>query len=881
LNDLTPVVRKLFLASLGLPLAVPAEPSEPRTYTTDRATAPPRIDGLLDDAVWDRVEWGTGFLQREPEEGALPAGETAFKILYDDANLYVAYRAFDPEPEKVSSVLGRRDFFPGDWIEINIDSYHDHRTAFSFTASLSGTQGDEFVSQDGDNWDGNWDPVWEHEARPDEQGWTAEARIPLSQLRYGDQDEQVWGIQVQRRIFRLEERSVWQPIPKDEDGWVSRFGELRGIRGIRGQRRIEVLPYAIAQGETFEEVPGDPFATGTSGKVSGGLDGKFGVTSDLTLDLTVNPDFGQVEADPSVVNLTAFETFYPEKRPFFIEGANIFDFPIAPSVAFGTHTQDRLFYSRRIGRQPQYRADWYEEGWVDQPDQTSIVGALKLTGKTEDGVSIGVLESVTAKERAEIDLDGARRWVTVEPASNYFLGRVQKDYREGETRLGGMVTAANRKIDEAEVEFLHESAYGGGADLFHYLGDRSYYVALNVLASRVAGSEEAILRTQTSSARYYQRPDGHTSVDSTRTSLAGHAGSMRIGKSKGRFNFDGGVAWRSPGFEINDLGFLRNADEVNQFAWVGYGLRNPFWIFRRMQLNMSHWLDFVYGGENTYQAFNFNTNASFRNNWNYYVSVTRENERISTSELRGGPSIKLPGGTRVEGELNTDGTKTLAGGAGGGARVSDDDTGRENDAWMWLAWRPTNAIRFEVNPWYEHNRPDFQWVDQATDAAADPAYVYGSLDQHTFNLELRLDYAVTPELTVQFYGAPFVSAARYAEFRRITNPRADAYEDRFRRFSEGELRHDAAEDAYFVDESGDGAADWSFEDPDFNFRDFHSNLVVRWQYAPGSSIYAVWSQARSDISPDGTFVLRDDLRSLFSVHPQNVFLVKINRWFNL
>jgi hypothetical protein len=691
----------------------------------------------------------------------------------------------------------------------------------------------------------------------------------------------VWGIQVQRRIYRLEERSVWQPIPKDEEGWVSRFGELRGIRGIRGQRQIEVLPYAIAQGETFEEVPGDPFATGTSGKLSGGLDGKFGVTSDLTLDLTVNPDFGQVEADPSVVNLTAFETFYPEKRPFFIEGANIFDFPIAPSVAFGTHTQDRLFYSRRIGRQPQYRADWYEDGWVDQPEQTSIVGALKLTGKTQDGVSVGVLESVTAREQAEVDLDGARSDVTVEPATNYFLGRVQKDYREGGTRLGGMVTAANRKIDDAEVDFLHESAYGGGADLFHYMGDRAYYVALNVLGSRVAGSEEAILRTQTSSARYYQRPDGHTSVDSTRTSLTGHGGSMRVGKSKGKLNFDGGVAWRSPGFEINDLGFLRNADEVNQFAWVGYGLRNPFWIFRRMQLNVNQWLDFVYGGENTYQAFNFNTNANFRNNWNYYVSATRENERISTNELRGGPSIKLPGGTRVEGELNTDGNKVIAGGAGGGTRVSDGDTGRQNDAWVWLAWRPTNAMRFEVNPWYEHNRPDFQWADEAQDAAGDPAYVYGSLDQHTFNLELRLDYAVTPELTVQFYGAPFVSAGKYAEFRRITEPRADAYEDRFRRFSADELTYDAAQGSYFVDDNGDGVSDWSFDNPDFNFRDFHSNLVIRWQYSPGSSIYAVWSQTRSESTPDGTFALRDDLNSLFSVTPQNVFLVKINRWFNL
>ena len=641
--------RAATLALVAIGLAASSGTADTRTYTTQRASTPPRIDGQLDDDVWNRVEWGADFIQRDPAEGEPPTADTNFKILYDDANLYVAFRAIDFEPDKISNILGRRDDFPGDWVEINIDSYHDHRTAFSFTASVSGTQGDEFISEDGDDWDGNWDPVWELETRIDDQGWTAEVRIPLSQLRYGDREEHIWGIQVQRRIYRYEERSVWQPIPKDEDGWVSKFGELHGIRGITAQRQVELLPYAVALGERSEAVDGDPFADGSSGKFTGGLDGKIGVTSDLTLDLTVNPDFGQVEADPSQVNLTAFETFFDEKRPFFIEGANIFEFRIAPSVAFGTHTRDRLFYSRRIGRRPQYRADWYEDGYVDQPENTSIIGALKLTGKTQDGLSIGVLESVTAKESAEVDLDGDRRDVTAEPASNYLVGRVQKDYRKGDTRLGGMLTAVNRRIDAAEVDFLHESAYAGGADFFHYMGERAYYLAVNVLGSRVAGSEEAVLRTQTASARYYQRPDSDTFVDSTRTSLSGHSGSLRVGKSSGKLNFDTGAAWRSPGFEINDVGFLRNSDEINQFFWVGYSLRNPFWIFRRMSFNVNQWLDFVYGGENTYQAANFNTNANFRNNWNYNFSTTRENERISTSELRGGPSMKVPGSVSLSG----------------------------------------------------------------------------------------------------------------------------------------------------------------------------------------------------------------------------------------
>ncbi len=871
---------RLFLLPLLLLAASSAE-SAPRTYTTARTPAAPHLDGRVDDAVWDAVEWSGGFTQREPTEGAPPTADTRFKILYDDANLYVAFRALDPEPQRIASILGRRDQFPGDWVEINIDSYHDHRTAFSFTASVSGTQGDEFVSEDGQNWDGNWDPVWEHRTAIDEEGWTAEARIPLSQLRYADKPEHVWGIQVQRRIHRQEERSVWQEIPRDQDGWVSRFGELRGIRGIEAPRRLEVLPYVVAQGERFEQVSGDPFADGSRGKLSGGLDGKFGVTTALTLDLTVNPDFGQVEADPSEVNLTAFESFFDERRPFFIEGANILEFRIAPSVAFGTHTTDRLFYSRRIGRAPQYRADFSEAGFVDQPENTSIVGAAKLTGKTPSGWSVGFLESVTARERARVEAeDGTRRDVTVEPAANFAVGRVQKDLRRGDTRIGAMVTAVNRAIDDDEVDFLHESAYAGGMDLFHYFGQREYYLAVNVLGSRVAGSREAILRTQTAPAHYFQRPDNEgQSVDSTRTSLAGHSGSVRVGRSSGKLNADTGVAWRSAGFEINDAGFVRNTDEINQFGWLGYSLRNPFGIFRRMSFNANQWLDFEYGGENLYQAFNFNTNAAFRNNWNYNASVTRQNERISAYELRGGPSIRMPGDVGANAGLNSDSRRKLSGGVGGGLGWTDDDAGKSRNAWTYLAWRPNDALRIQAEPSWRHSEPDFQFV-RSVDLGGERGYVYGALDQKTVEMSLRLDYSITPTLTVQYYGAPFVSAGRYRDFKRVTAPRAERYADRFRRL-EGDVTYDAAAGAYRVDEDGDDAADYSFGNPDFNVRDFNSNLVVRWQYSPGSSLYLVWSQARFGYEPDGSFDLTGDVDALFDVHPHNVFLIKMNRWFSL
>jgi hypothetical protein len=853
--------------------------SDRRVYTTRRADTPPRIDGLPDDPVWDTVDWSGDFTQRVPTEGEEPTAQTFFKILYDDENLYVAYQADDPEPEKIAAILDRRDNFPGDWIEINIDSHHDYRTAFSFTASVSGTQGDEFISDDGDNWDSSWDPVWEHEACINHHGWTAEVRIPLSQLRYADCSEQVWGIQIQRRLHRNEERSTWQEIPKDEDGWVSKFGELRGICGIRPQRRVELLPYAVSRAERFEGTPDDPFHDGSREHFAGGLDGKIGVTGDLTLDLTINPDFGQVEADPSEVNLTAFETFFTEKRPFFIEGSDILDFRIAPSIAFGSHTTDRLFYSRRIGRPPHYRADSNEDGFVDQPDNTTILSAFKLCGKTSSGVSLALLESVTAREQARVEDGGERRDVTVEPLTNYFVGRVQKDYREGRTRLGGIFTAVNRDIDVEQLDTLHRSAYAGGVDFHHYLIGRRYYMAARLVGSQVRGSREAILETQTAPARYYQRPDNTgQSVDSTRTSLSGHSGSLMFGKSEGALNFQGGAAWRSAGFEINDVGYVRNSDEINEFSWAGYYVRNPIGIFRSMGFNFNQWLDFEYdSGENLYQAFNHNGYATFTNKWNVNWSFTRENERISNYELRGGPSMALPGDWQYNANINSDWNRPVAFNLGLWGSVHDDDSGWERSYWTTVSWRATSALGLSLNPSFSHRRPELQYV---TICGGDsPQFVYGRMHQRTFDLSFRVDLALSPRLTLQYYGAPFVSAGRYDDFKRITEPRADAYGDRFVRLGEA-AHYDAATGEYSVDEDGDGVSDYSFGDPGFNVRDFNSNLVLRWEYSPGSSLYLVWQQARSGTGRAGEFALQDDLDGLFGAHPHNIFLLKMNRWLS-
>jgi hypothetical protein len=862
-----------------------SSPAACRVYVTRRTEAPPRIDGHLDDLAWETVEWAGGFLQREPTEGVPPTGQTAFKILYDDQAIYLAYRAFDPEPAKISRILARRDYFPGDWVEVNIDSYHDHRTAFSFTTSASGVRGDEFISDDGDQWDSNWDPIWQAATATDREGWTAEARIPLSQLRYSDAEDQVWGIQVHRRIHRMEERSTWQPIPKNGSGWVSRFGELRGIQGIRPRARREFLPYVVSKAERSPAVRGDPFHDGGNTSASGGLDGKIGFAGNMTLDVTINPDFGQVEADPSVVNLSAFESYFDERRPFFIEGSNILNFHLAPSVAFGNHTTDQLFYSRRIGRSPQHQAGG-DGGFVDQPSSTSILGAAKLSGKTAGGLSIAFLESVTSRERANVSREsGEREWVDVEPRTNYSAGRVQQDFRQGRTRIGAMLTSVNRSIEEeGTLDFLHRNAFAGGVDLFSYFRGRRYYITLHEVGSDVRGSKEAILRTQLAPARYFQRPDNRgANVDSARTSLAGHAGSLLIGKSEGDLRAEIGAAWRSPGFEVNDLGFVRSCNELNQFAWAGYSIRNPVSIFRRVSFNVNQFVDFEYvTGEKLKQALNHNGNATFRNNWNVNWSATRDNERVSNYELRGGPSIRLPGDWNADLNVSGDERRSFVGGVGVYAGTGDDRTWKSTNVWSWGRWRPTSALSISFEPSYGHDQSNFQYVTTSeTSLLGGVRYVYARMDQKTLSASIRLDLAVNPSLTIQYYGAPFVAAGRYRDYKRVGDPRAANVRNRWVALADDAVRYDTAGGVYEVDENGDSSVDYTFGKPDFKVRDLHSNLVVRWEYSPGSLLYLVWQQERSGSMSNGRFGLRDDLDGLFGIQPTDVFLLKISRWFSL
>lgn len=853
-----------------------------RVYETSRLNGEkPVVDGRVDEAVWEAVPWSGDFTQRDPQDGAAPSVQSQFKVLYDDDALYFAFRCFD-DPQLVSSILARRDWFPGDWIEVNIDSRRDRRTAYSFTLSLSGTRGDEYVSENGNNWNGNWDPVWECATHVDAQGWTAESRIPLSQLRFDNSPDQAWGLQVQRRLFRAEERSLWQHIPKDAGGWVSHFGELRGISGVRPGRRLEVLPYSVGRAETFANEAGNPFRDGSSADFDLGLDGKLGLGSDFNLDFTINPDFGQVEADPSEVNLTAFETYFSERRPFFIEGADILSLPVAPAITGGAFTSDRLFYSRRIGKQPSYYPDLVAGEFARQPESTSILGAFKLAGRTAGGLSVGVLEGVTARETAEIDDDGARREVAVEPTTNYLVGRAKQEWRQGQSMVGAMMTSTVRDIRDDNLQFLRRKAWTGGFDLRHEFHDRDYRLEARLLGSHLRGSPESIARVQTSSARYYQRPDNdHADYDPSRTTLSGSAGSLMFTRTghNSRLMYQTGAAWRTPGFEINDLGYMQRADEINQFTWAGYTIRDPFWIFNSWQLNGNQWLDWDFGGNLLRKKVNVNSNANFRNQAGYYWSVTRSFDELSNTELRGGPASRWPGQWSFSAQLTANHRRALSGGLGGGLRTGDEDNLESWFAWTDLVYRPSNTLRLTLSPSFERTLNTMQYV--STRSAGDESrYLFGSIDQRTLNLTFRVDYCLTPNLTIQYYGAPFVAAGRYRDFKRIADPRADRFADRYHTFTADEIARDA-EGGYAVDEDADGTADYGFADPDFNFREFRSNLVARWEYAPGSTLFLVWSQARSVFRDTGEFDVRDDLDGLFGAHPHDVFLIKFNRWLTL
>ena len=866
---------------------VTGQTSEKKQYKATRLTTAPAIDGILDEEVWKEGSWIDDFTQYEPYNGSKVSQRTEFKILFDDDNLYAAFKAYDTSPDSIVSRLTRRDNPDGDLVGIIFDSFHDLRTGFLFGITSSGVKYDQMFTNDGESEDSSWDPNWWVKTSINDEGWVAEMKIPFSQVRFDKNSGEIWGLQVARVLYRKNETSFWQHMPKDAPGLVHLFGELAGLEQIKPRKIFDVTPYTVGKLETFKAEPGNPFMEkGKKYGINGGIDAKIGITNNMTMDLTINPDFGQVEADPSEVNLSAYETFFSEKRPFFIEGKNITNFNIG--IGDGDVGNDNLFYSRRIGRRPQGYPDLGDGMYADVPNFTSIIGAAKLTGKTKNGLSVGFVEAVTAEGKAEIDNNGERTYETVEPLTNYAVGRVQKDFNEGKTIIGGIFTGTNRNLDENLSDFMHKAAYSGGIDFTQYFKDKKWQLTINTALSQVSGTKEAIEQTQRSSAHYFQRPDKDYAIyDPDRTSLTGSGGKIQVGKLNGHLNLMGVVLWKTPGFEINDLGYLQQADRIMPILWAGYNQWEPKGIYRSFNLNGDIYTIYNFGGVNVQTGLEGNANMTLKNYWSVWTGGNIGTSSMDPSMLRGGPTMKTPGRFNARVGFSTDSRKKLGLEFYSNFNKGFEDYYNNSNIGFEVSYKPTNYLRISLSPGYSKSFSELQYVTQQTMDGED-RYIFSSIDRKTINASLRVNLNISPDLTIQYWGQPFVASGRYYDYKYILNPIADKYTDRFHVYSDGEL---TPQNGYNqIDENLDGTVDYTFDTGDFNVKEFLSNLVLRWEYSPGSSVYLVWSQTRSGYNQTGNMDYLNDMGDLFNRQLfrddenyalKNVFLVKFSYRFGL
>ncbi len=823
------------------------------------------IDGRIDDPSWKEGEWAGDYTQQMPNEGAKPSQPTELKILYDDRHIYIAIRAYD-DPALVHRYPGRRDDITGDIVGVCFDSYNSKQTGFEFDLTAGGSKVDLILGNGELEWDTTWDAVWDGEVAHDAQGWTAEFRIPLSQLRYSRQEEQVWGMHSWRWIDRNQEESQWQLIPRQNTGRMHQLGELKGIRGLPQRRHVELLPHVLARA-----APDRAAGKGMEGSGSAGLDVKIGLTSNFTLDATFNPDFGQVEADPSVINLTAYETFYQEKRPFFLEGRKILSFELEES--------DQLFYSRRIGQAPSYAPALEPGETIRSPESTTILGAAKITGRTEGGLSLAVLQSFTARETAQISSSLGTRDQAVEPFGSYTVGRIHKDWDKGNTSLGVMVTETHRTVSDPELAFLPTNALAGGVDFTRYFANRSWVLESSALFSEVSGRPEAIRALQTNAVHYYQRVGAnHLGVDEGATSLSGHGGSVLFGRSeKSRLRLTDHFLWYSPGLDLNDLGYLRQADIISNQVFLGWSVKEPTGIFREYSAQVSREDQWDFGGLKTKSAESLEATATFKNKWSTAANFEFQ-QSVDTRALRGGPALRLHDSWSALLDVGTDASRKAAFSVDVARTNAIDDSSRLSRILGVARFRLSNRVSLLGQTSYEKLANNLQYVASAATSAG-PRWLLGRIDQDTWSFTLRANFTLTPDLTIQYYGSPFISTGRYTEFKRATDTLAERYMDRFHMFSPDEIAFQPDSNQYVVTD-GTGAAPYAFANPDFSFGQFRSNLVVRWEYRPGSTLYAVWSQGRTSLQPSWNSGFSTSWSALWHERPDNVFLVKLSYWFS-
>lgn len=840
---------------------------EAREYRALRTATPPRIDGVPDEPVWKLAPEIADFAQQEPDTGSAPTERTVVRVLYDDAAIYVAAWMHDAHP--VTSKLARRDsFLSADWFAVYLDTHHDHRSAAMFRVNPAGVQRDAQVIESDDE-DRSWDAVWDSAAVIGPGGWTAEMRIPYSQLRFPDRPHHVWGINFHREISRNNEYTRLVHVPRNESAFVARFAHLTGIEDIEPPRRLELLPYGVARTRVeASRAPDDPFANDGAIEIDGGLDAEYGLGSNLTLSLTLNPDFGQVEADPAELNLTEFELFFPERRPFFLEGAELFAFEGID-----------LLYSRRIGRAPQGSLSNAE--FEDLPEQTTILGALKLTGRTAGGWRVGVLDAVTREESAQFRAGGSEQSVTVEPAANYFAGRLSRDLGQS-GRVGMMLTRVRRDVPSHLP--LHDSAYSGGIDGVHYFGNRDYRLVWSAFGSRVSGSRGTIARTQRSPVRYFQRPDAdHLRFDPERTSLSGYGGLLFFEKRTGQWRYIGRVAGFSPGLEINDIGFKTTVDTLTVTANGAYVDPTPRGRIRHRDAGLTYVAQTSFGGEKKLERILATGAVQFSNYWEFSSVLRYEGSYFDDRATRGGPLVKTPWSTSLEVSIESDRRRPVV--AELQLEAGEGELGAyEREIALELTYRPRTNLTVGVEPAFVRALTPRQYVRTVADPLASKTYgmrfVFAPIERTELDLTTRVDWAPSRNLTLQLFVQPFIASGDYAGFRELDRPASLDYASYG--IDRGTVAYDAAANRYTIDPDGGGASQpFSLSNPDFNVRSLRGNAVVRWEFRPGSALYVVWSQNRSGRADLGSFDTGRDLDALAGLPADDVFLVKLSYWLGL
>jgi hypothetical protein len=813
-----------------------------------RSESPPVIDASDADRAWQQAPVIDRFQEWRPNEGKQARFRTEAKIAYDAANLYVFVRAFDPHPDSIKKILERRDSFTSsDMIWIFVDSYHDKRTGYEFGVNAAGVKMDQAIYDDG-NEDGAWDAVWDVATRIDSLGWTAEFRIPLSQMRYSRDREHTFGIMIDRDVYRYNERYIWPLLRQSKPGFVSQFGSLHGMDDLENPRRLEVMPYAVTK--SASTITNNAFSQKQN--IAAGGDLKYRITSNLTLDATINPDFGQVESDPSVLNLSAYESFFDERRPFFVAGRGLFRADVNCSAV--NCWGETLYYSRRIGRTPEL-AGAYGDTVPQQP--TTILGAGKLIGRFPTGTTVGLLEAATQRETNPGD-------TTYSPSTNYAVLRASQDFRGGSSGIGTMLTAVNRGLDQWSSPYLASSAYVGSVDFRHRFFKNNYEITGAFDKSLVRGSQVVIAALQNNGVHQFQRPDASLPLDSSRTSLGGDAEEVAIGKIGGQhLMFNSAYSRRSPGFEVNDLGYLRRADQVSWSTWAGFFDRQDRLFYHRFQLNNNWWQWWTTDGLPLERAYNYNTHITLKNYWGFHQGATigQLGKTYDDRQLRGGPAVRQDMYYAPWLSINGDDRKAWVPYFNASYYESSDKRNWSTNYGPEIDFKMMGRFSSAISMNFGHNVQDNQFSGNFTDANNLPHYTIAHLDQTTTSLTARLNYTFSPDLSLQTYLSPFVSKGTYSDVRQVSaTPRADNYDDRYAPYN----------DPSVTDDPGG-----------FNFKALQSNVVMRWEYKPGSTLFLVWNQGRQGFNGvEGDRSFGGDMRDLFKLHPANTFLVKISYWLN-